>query len=220
MPIATGTALAYAATLLTGLGAYWFAQRADDKDDEGKEDEPDGPTPRPPRPLPPPQPVTPLIPGTVDLDYMEEDEGDLTLEPDIVFNATAIDIDPDAGSGDDEPGYPYQSNPPPGAGYNAELFSDFNKIRRVLYGLGYNVPYASWGVQLQTNPEGSEVKRFQNHYNKASEMEYRDAKGYLKEDGQPGAKTLRALERAAFGTDGEDPSDLVRSIKWKWDRAV
>lgn len=213
MPIATGTALAYAATLLTAAAGYWFVQQADDKDDE---DEEDGPL-LPPKPLPPT--VIPLTPATAteDLDYMDEDEGDLVLDP-VVFEATAIDQDDDDGSA--EPGYPWQSNPPPGSHYNEEIFEDFNKIRRVFAGLGYNVPYASWGIQLQSDPAGPEVKRFQKHYNKASEMEYREARGYLKEDGQPGARTLRALERAAFGTDGKDLGDLVRAIHWAQDNSV
>lgn len=214
MPIATGTALAYAATLLTGLGAYLFSQR--DDDDESPEDTPDGPLP-----LPPSKPAAPLIPGfkptvigKLDLDYMEEDEGDLVLDP---IEVELLDIDPDTDTGGGQAGYPWQTNHVPGqtGSYNSSFFDDNNAVRRSLYFLGYNVPYASWGVQLQEAPPASEAKRFQHHYNQASEREHKDAKGYLKEDGILGPASLRALERAVIGTDGEGPTDIIRGPLWR-----
>lgn len=110
--------------------------------------------------------------------------------------------------------YPWQTQPPPNvsgkaAGYNTERFPDSLAVRRALDFLGYSMALTNMP------PPASDVVAFQNDYNEASEESFGGAQGYLDDDGVPGKFTLRALEIAAFGTDGvAGVSDLVKGPLW------
>ena len=122
----------------------------------------------------------------------------------------AFDLDPGDGSPADS-GYNPSAPPNPygQVGYNTELFPDPKSVRKTLNYLGYEM------FVFDKPPPKSLVQKFQRHYNMATERKYKDAKGILVDDGIPGKKTLRALERAAFGTNGPTPDDIIRGSSWK-----
>jgi len=188
MPIATSTILLAGAI---GAGIAYLATR---DDGAGDENSPEGDGPEG---------------AELDEDYLIEDEGDLIIDADeIIVPKRATLLLPS------QAGYPWQTNPPPGTGYNQEQFPDSLAVRTALRFLLYDVYTHVMGVAIDTPPPASEVKRFQRNYNQASERGYREAKGYLKEDGIAGAKTLRALSRAVYGTDGGTLDDSVRGAAW------
>lgn len=196
MPIAA-TTVALGGAIAAALA--WIVTRDDDDDeldDDAFYDETDDPR-------------GPSI-AAVDLTYLDEGEGDpvIDVEPYVPVVPKVATFTPS------QSGYPWESSPPPGSGYDESLFPDFYRIRTALRFLNYDVPSEVLGVKLQTAPPLARVKEFQRNYNQASERGYRQAKGYLEEDGIPGARTLRALERAAFGTDKGTPDDIVRGAMW------
>lgn len=208
MPIATST-IAVAAAVAAGVG-YLLTQRSDEKDDFEEEEDEDEQKPT--------GPISATILGGLDTifeptpedtDYLLEDEGDLSM---------------DTIPGEQMPSqanYPWQTNPPPNSwNYDEELFPDFVEIRKVLFFLGYNTPYTTWGVDIDSPPSPSEVRRFQRHYNEASESGYKSAAGYLKEDGLMGTRSLRALQYAGMGNDGPTLDDVIRGTQWKTEHGL
>lgn len=192
MPIATTTAVLGGAV---AAALAWLVTR-DDDDDELDDETPD--------------PRAPSV-ATFDMSYLDEDEGDLIIEAEPYVPPATPEV---ATFTPSQSGYPWESKPPPGNGYDESLFPDFYRIRTALRFLNYDVPNEVLGVKLQTAPPAARVKEFQRNYNQASERGYRQAKGYLEEDGVTGGRTLRALERAAFGTDKGTPDDIVRGAMW------
>ena len=190
MPIATTTVLLGGAV---AAALAWIVTREDDDDE--LDDVPDDAR-------------APSI-AAVDLTYL--DEGDLVIETEPYVPPVVPEVSTFTPS---QSGYPWESNPPPGSGYDESLFPDFYRIRTTLRFLNYDVPNEVLGVELQSAPPVARVKEFQRNYNQASERGYRQAKGYLEEDGITGGRTLRALERAAFGTDKGTPDDIVRGAMW------
>lgn len=192
MPIATTTVVLGGAV---AAALAWIVTR-DDDGDELDDDE-----------------LAPVVPSiaAVDLSYLDEDEGDLVIDSEPYVPPAAPKV---ATFTPSQAGYPWESSPPPGSGYDESLFPDFYRIRTALRFLNYDVPNEVLGVKLQTAPPAARVKEFQRNYNQASERGYRQAKGYLEEDGVTGGRTLRALERAAFGTDKGTPDDIVRGAMW------
>jgi len=160
MPIAA-TTVALGGAIAAALA--WIVTRDDD------DDEPDDETP---------DPRAPSI-ATVDLTYLDEDEGDLVIDSEPYVPPAAPKV---ATFTPSQAGYPWESSPPPGNGYDESLFPDFYTIRTALRFLNYDVPNEVLGVKLQT--------------------------------AIPGGRTLRALERAAFGTDKGTPDDIVRGAMW------
>ena len=207
MPIATST-IALAAAAAAGVG-YLLSQRSDEKDDfEEEEDDEYKPTGA----------ISATILGGLDTifeptpedtDYLIEDEGDLEMDtiPGQQMPSQA--------------NYPWETNPPPNSWtYDEELFPDFVEIRKVLFFLGYNTPYTSFGIDIDSPPSPSEVRRFQRHYNEASESNYKSAAGYLEEDGQMGTRSLRALQYAGMGNDGPTLDDVIRGTQWKTEHGL
>lgn len=192
MPIAATTVVlggAIAAALA------WIVTRDDDNDELDDET---------------PDPRAPSI-AAVDLTYLDKDEGGPVIDTEPYVPPSAPEV---ATFTPSQSGYPWESKPPPGSGYDESLFPDFYTIRTALRFLHYDVPNEVLGVKLQTAPPVARVKEFQRNYNQASERGYRQAKGYLEEDGVTGGRTLRALERAAFGADKGTPDDIVRGAMW------
>ncbi len=192
MPIAATTVVLGGAV---AAALAWIVTRDDDNDELDDET---------------PGPRAPSV-AAVDLTYLDENEGDLVIDADPYVPPSAPEV---ATFTPSQSGYPWESKPPPGSGYDESLFPDFYTIRTALRFLHYDVPNEVLGVKLQTAPPVARVKEFQRNYNQASERGYRQAKGYLEEDGVTGGRTLRALERAAFGADKGTPDDIVRGAMW------
>jgi hypothetical protein len=196
MPIAT-------TTIIGGLAlaaAAYYATRADDKDTD--ELEPSG--------LLPPG----LFPGLTTGIKKTIQPTQSTFQPTQPDGQVELG-EPSFGGGSTPTGYPWETNPPALSGsYDEDLFPDFHNIRKTMYFLGYATPSTMFGFEIDSPPAASEVRRFQRHYNKASERAFRSANGYLKDDGIAGKGTLRALEYAAFGTDKGTLDDILRGPEW------
>ncbi len=192
MPIAATTVVLGGAV---AAALAWIVTRGDDNDELDDET---------------PDPRAPSI-AAVDLTYLDKDEGGPVIDTEPYVPPSAPEV---ATFTPSQSGYPWESKPPPGSGYDESLFPDFYTIRTALRFLHYDVPNEVLGVKLQTAPPVARVKEFQRNYNQASERGYRQAKGYLEEDGVTGGRTLRALERAAFGADKGTPDDIVRGAMW------
>jgi len=152
-----------------------------------------------------------------DFDYLEEDDGDLTLDDDedtgpkqadIVLPPPAIEPIPAVPQIPTVPTNPpnHSGNP---AGYDTMLFPNSFEVRKVLNGLGYAMPV------VNAPPASSKVQQFQSDYNASAAGNFLGLTGSLVVDGIPGKHTLNALRFAAFGPNGPDPSDVVRWTQWR-----
>jgi len=129
------------------------------------------------------------------------------------FNPTPEADPPSGGGGSPSIGSISLGDPPNislhPAGYNLNLFPNWQAVRAGLRSLGYAM------ADNNTPPPSVDVKLFQMHYNDQVEAGFPDIVGHLREDGKGGKHTYNAIEMIMGGPDGIDLGDIMRPLNWR-----